>query len=113
MAAAAKVLVRVMADYGCHPLWAVYPDGELDNISPESLPISRDLADSLNSWAGEFDAILNEDDPASSDFATLEDERSFNDRGRRLAEWLAREIGRQYRVTYHDSLEARDVSVGP
>lgn len=104
-----KTIIRVLTDYYCHPLWVTYPDGELDNIAPESLPISRELADSLDRWADEFDAILNEDDPASSGFATPDDERSFNDEGRRLAEQFAREMGPEYKVTFYDRFEKRDI----
>jgi hypothetical protein len=106
-----KTVIRVMTDYQCYPLWVTYPDGELDNIPPESLPISRELANSLNRWADEFDSILNEEDPASSDFATPDDERRFNDQGRRLAEQFAREIGPEYKVTYHDILESKDIPI--
>lgn len=107
----AKTIIRIMTDYHCHPLWATYPDGELDNVAPESLPISRQLANSLNHWADKFDSILNEDDPASSDFATPDDERSFNDQGRRLAERFAREVGSEYVVRYYDRLEKRDIPI--
>lgn len=108
---AAKTIIRVMTDYHCYPLWLTYPDGELDNVAPESLSISHELANSLNRWADEFDAILNEEDPASSGFATADAERSFNDQGRRLAERVAREVGPEYKVTYHDILESKDISV--
>ncbi|MEV0402948.1 hypothetical protein [Actinoallomurus sp. NPDC050550] len=89
-----------------------YPDGDLENSSPESFSISRELADSLNEWAGEYDAILNEDDPVSSGFATPEDEQSFNERGRTLAERFAQEVGPKYKVAYYDMLESKDIPVG-
>lgn len=107
----AKTIIRVLTDYYCHPLWVKYPDGELDNISPESLPISRELANSLNRWSDEFDAILNEDDPASSDFATPDDERRFNEQGRRLAEQFAHEVGSEYEVMYYDRFEKKDIPI--
>lgn len=107
-----KASIRIMADYHCYPLWLTYPDGELDNIAPESLQISRELANSLDRWADKFDAILNDDDPASSGFATPDDEHSFNDQGRRLAERIAREVGPEYDVTYRDILESKDISIG-
>jgi hypothetical protein len=100
-----------MTDYDCYPLWLIRPNNELDNISPESLPISPDLAESLNHWAEEYDAILNEDDPASSDFATPDDERHFNEHGRQLAERLAREVGSGYKVIYHDIVESKDFPI--
>ncbi|MEV5572339.1 hypothetical protein AB0L06_20025 [Spirillospora sp. NPDC052269] len=88
-----------------------HPDGELDNVAPDTFPISPGLAESLDHWADEFDGILNEDDPASSDFATPDDERRFNDQGRNLAQRLAREMGPEYKVTYFDILDRKDVSI--
>lgn len=107
-----KTTIRVLADYECYPTWVMQPDGSLENTSPESLPISRDLADSLMDWADEYDAILNRDDPASSDFATPEDERRFTDRGREMAERLSREIGSSGKVVYFDSIQKKDIPIG-
>lgn len=106
-----KTIIRVMADYGCYPLWSTDPDGELDNVPPGSLSISHELADSLDSWAAEFDSILNMEDPASSGFATHEQEQRFNERGRHLAEWFARETGSQYTVLYFDTIEGKRIAI--
>ncbi|MFB4298477.1 hypothetical protein [Actinomadura sp. NTSP31] len=108
---AQKSTIRVLADYQCYPLWVVYSDGELDNIAPEVLHISSGLSESLNHWADEYDGTLNEDDPASSGFGTPGDERRFNDQGRGLAEQLAQEVGAEYKITYFDSFERKDIPI--
>jgi hypothetical protein len=84
-----------MADYQCFPLW-----GEGANIGPATLPISPGLVASLQQWATDFDATLNQDYPPDSGFADEGAERQFRTRGQALAEQLATELGDQYAITY-------------
>jgi len=91
--------IKLMADYYCHPLWGVDID-DMGDISPEDLPISSELRGNLNEWAKRFDAILNEDDPASSGFKSDEEEKKFIDDGYKLAEFLRNELGTDYEIVY-------------
>lgn len=93
--------IRVMADYGCHPLWLT---DELDNVSPEDprLGLTSGLAKRLAEWAEEFDGILCLDDPASSGFPSSEAEASFAQAGEALARQVAQELGSSWKVTYFD-----------
>lgn len=91
--------LKLMPDYGCYPLWETLDSG-LDNINPERLGISRDLAEALNHWACEYDAILNMDDPADSRFPSEESELRFESMGRHLFEALQRELGGKFTVSY-------------
>ena len=77
--------IRLMADYGSFPLW--HEDGpELGDIDPATLPISEALRAELNGWADQYQATLNEDDPAASGFETEAEEEQFKAEGGRLLE---------------------------
>ncbi|MBX9334853.1 hypothetical protein K5M56_26840 [Serratia marcescens] len=89
-----------MADYHCYPLWGTTPD-DFGDISPDELPISLGLKNSLEAWAKRYDAILNTDDPALSGFKSVEEEKLFIDDGYKLAELLQEELGSAYKVIYH------------
>jgi hypothetical protein len=57
--------IKLMADYGCDPLWAM--DEELIGpFSPQHLGVSMELENDLWAWAGAFDLSFDIDDPAKS-----------------------------------------------
>jgi hypothetical protein len=72
--------IKVMADYDCWPLWETSPG--IENVDPETLPISRELARDLAAWQAKYDATMVRDDPASSGFHDDEVEYAWNRRGR-------------------------------
>lgn len=88
-----------MTDYGCYPLW-FNDNKQIGNINPETLPISDKLKKNLYEWADEYDKILNQDNPASSDFPTKEDSVNFYQAGLLLQERLQTELQGRYIVTY-------------
>ena len=59
--------VKVMADYECHPLWALDHDTAGD-FSPEKLGLSESLTRDLIAWGEAFSNSLNPDDPANSEW---------------------------------------------
>lgn len=81
--------IKVMADYDCHPLWALDP-GVVGNIAPEDLGLSEELSRDLNDWATAFNSFLDQDDPAHS-LASPEQQSAHEAQGRQLAIRLARE----------------------
>ncbi len=91
-----------MADYGCYPLWFC-GDNQIGNINPETLPISDTLKNDLCVWADEYDSVLNQDDPASSDFPTKEASINFYLVGILLQQRLQTELQGKYIVTYKPS----------
>lgn len=105
-----KTQIKVLADYDCYPLWLV-GDDVYKNISPDSLPISADLADSLDSWAMEYTATLNRDDPRLSGFPSNAAKRDFVHRGLNLAERLEEELGGAFDVTYYDAVQKRIIAI--
>lgn len=81
--------VKVMADFGCHPLWALDP-GLVGDFPPEHIGLSDELCRDLYNWAASFDASLDRDNPADS-LITPEEHTAHEERGRQLAIRLARE----------------------
>ncbi|MEH2291751.1 MAG: hypothetical protein V7K31_01120 [Nostoc sp.] len=41
--------IKLMADYGCYPLWWVSPE-KVGNIDPETLPLIPETIKRLNKW---------------------------------------------------------------
>ena len=93
-------IIRVMPDYQSYPTWQ--PGSGEYNVDPQKLPISKDLADELNTWGDDYDATLVLDDPASSGFPDEASESAFVERGAELARRLATELAGRYSVEYHD-----------
>lgn len=81
--------IKVMADYHCHPLWALDEDLYGD-FAPEALDLSSGLTRDLNAWADDFTSSLNPDDPAISLWSDA-DRKAHEARARHLAVRLARE----------------------
>lgn len=88
--------IKLMADYGCFPLWDV-SDG-VGNINPNDLPLSPELKDLLMDWAKVFDQTLNEDYPPDSGFESQADELEFKQRAAQLAWKLREELGPEFEV---------------
>ena len=94
--------IKLMADYGCFPLWTVSPSGNLD---PEALPITGTTLEALRSWARRYEDTLDLDDPMASGFSTPEEEQAFQAEGARLGVLLAEELGSDYEVIYRDEAQ--------
>ncbi len=92
--------VRVHAEYDCYPTW-VHQGEDVENVPPGTLGISGPLAQELDAWADEFDAILDWDNPIDSRFRTPQVEESFVVRGEQLARRLQTELGDTARVVYY------------
>lgn len=90
-----KVL-KLMAEYGCFPLWGVSP--EVGNIDPDELPISYQLKRDLDSWALKYDKTLDVSYPPDSGFLSESEEAEFRREGECLLERLKLELGAGYSV---------------
>ena len=104
--------IRMMADYDCYPIWRREHGGTV-NVDPATLPINRELAESLMYWAEEYDRTLNRSDPISSGFADPVAENEFYARGEMLARRLASELGDTRQVAYFDARLGTDVVIAP
>lgn len=92
--------IKFMGDYGCWALWHMdYElDGEMGNIDPHSLPISKELANEIDEWSVTYDKTLNQDYPPESGFENLDSAQSFVKAGNELAERLQHELRNNFIV---------------
>lgn len=98
--------IKLMADYDCWPVWWA-GDAESGNIDPSNLPLSAATIARLEVWAAMFDATLNRDDPASSDFPGDEAFEVFEDEGQALWRQLCDELAPEYQVRYYSLKQRR------
>lgn len=89
--------IKIMADYGCLPLW----DGEdVGEVDPDDLKISPQLKADFMTWADEYDSALNPEDGTLVGLLDEESRRIFNQQGLALSERLKKELGDEYYVEY-------------
>lgn len=86
-------VIRLMADYGCWPLWE---EGGI-NLDPGLLPIDDDLRAELHAWSARFDDLLDWDNPAGT-FVDPDEDAGFEAEGRRLAGRLKIALGEGWMV---------------
>ncbi|WP_414567764.1 hypothetical protein [Nostoc sp. CCY 9925] len=92
--------IKLMADYGCYPLWWATSDRAGD-IDPETLPLNQETISRLEKWAEVYDAKLNWENPGDSlGFSSLEAEAAFEDEGISLWKQLQKELVLDYQVIY-------------
>jgi hypothetical protein len=92
--------LKLMADYGCYPLWEIFSDGT-KNVNPNDLPISSELINRLYEWADQYDQTLNREDPISSGFDCSNDERIFGEQGLLIFKNLQNELTPLFEITYY------------
>lgn len=105
-----KSILKIMPDYFCWPLWRS-ENGMYDNLHPEELGFPSHLCEALMQWSEEFDAILNQDDPAQSAFPNPEAKNAFVETGMRLAREVKALVQDRHVVLYFDLLQNRAFEV--
>lgn len=103
--------IKLMPDYQCYPLWALDEEA-LDNLNPQTLPLSSETIWRLEDWAKRFDSWMNWDDPTSSIEPSTKAVVAFDEEGRRLWQRLIQELGPNYEV-YYKSISPPQKSVSP
>ncbi|MBF2013898.1 MAG: hypothetical protein IGS23_01535 [Rivularia sp. T60_A2020_040] len=94
-----KETIKLMADYGCYPLWWVNSE-KIGDIDPETLPLSQQTINRLEKWAEMYDAKLDENEPALSIFSSNEEQQIFEEEGINLWKQLKQELATNYEVVY-------------
>ncbi|MBM9508523.1 hypothetical protein [Actinacidiphila acididurans] len=84
--------LRLSPEIQCHPTW-LEKDGAVENVAPEKLPVSPELAAALNEWRDRWDATYDMDDPMNSGFSSDAEEQKFRQDGESLAARLESELG--------------------
>lgn len=90
-------MIKLMADYGCFPLWDEEDVGEID---PDDLAISAQLKADLLAWADKYDEALDPEDGTLVGFSDKVSRRLFNQQGHTLYERLKQELGAEAQVKY-------------
>jgi len=95
--------IRLSLEYMCSSVWIVFPDGGLDDIGPESLPISGELKHDINKWNRIYQATLDQNYPPDSGFSSEQANellwQAFHDEGKSLYVRLKQELDGVYEVT--------------
>ena len=94
-----KKTIKLMADYGCYPLWWVGSD-VAGAVDPAELPLQPDTLQRLKQWSLVYDATLNQNYPPDSGFASKADAQAFDREGMQLWRQLADELAPTYDVLY-------------
>ena len=78
--------LRLHPEYGAGPLWEDDWDGE-SALAPtsESLGLSAELCEALNTWQAIYDATLNQEYPPDSAFPSERDRLAWEQSGPRSA----------------------------
>ena len=94
------IKIKLMADYGCDPLWWADAD-KVGNINPEKLPLCQETIRRLYKWAEVYNATLNWSDPTdSTGLSSPEADRAFEEEGINLWKQLQKELMPNYEVVY-------------
>ena len=94
-----------MWDYNCWPLWR-HRQEDVDNIDPDTLPLSTVTKDRLEAWAAFPDAKLDRNYPPDTVW-TDEETAAHEAEGRALWRLLRNELGSGFRVADHSYKERR------
>ena len=62
--------LRLSLEYECSSVWLVFPDGGLDDIGPESLPVSEELKWDIIKWNKIYQSTLDQNYPPDSGFSS-------------------------------------------
>lgn len=90
------MIIRFYSEFFCYSTWLVNDNGDIDNISPYSLPISYELSHRIEKWEDRYQSIYNDLDPVSSSFKTKKEEKIFLKEGHLLAKQLQKELLGKY-----------------
>lgn len=104
-----KEKIKLMADYGCYPLWWVSSE-KIGDIDPETLPLSQQTINRLKKWAEMYDAKLNEDEPTLSSFSSNEEQENFEEEGVYLWKQLKQELAHKYEVVYFSDKQGKIIA---
>ncbi|MEU4314482.1 hypothetical protein [Nocardia sp. NPDC024068] len=92
--------LRLKPEIQCWPTW-IRNSKQFDNVDPDSLGVTEELAASLKRWSDEWDSTYDlVNDPGNPKFPSQGSERDFWRRGQELAGRLRSELGSGWTVEY-------------
>lgn len=83
---------------GLSGLWQIDAKGKRKAVDAEDVGLSEELADRLEAWMDTFDAIYDEDEPATSDFGDAVERLAWEAEGAALAHAIGGELGTGWEV---------------
>lgn len=84
---------------GLSGLWSLDAKGRRTAVDAEDLGLSEELADRLEAWMDEFDAIYEEEHEARSRFPSQTEQRAWEAEGTMIAGLVAAELGPDWTVS--------------
>ena len=90
--------LRFSFEYRAYPVWKISPDGGVSDLDHNLLPISKELKQLITIWDNKFQDTYIPDDPASSNFKSIEEEKLFIKEGLILFKRLKDELPDNYRI---------------
>jgi hypothetical protein len=93
--------IKLMADYGCFPLWYNESD-KCGDINPESLPLTQSTINRLHKWSDLYNTFLDWSDPGNSPEVPDDVWEAFKQEGKELWKLLQLELGLDYKVSYKE-----------
>jgi hypothetical protein len=87
------VLIKVMDDYGCWPLWVRKQDEDaFEPRDPSTLGLTASLVGRLLAWQQWYESMVNIADPHDSRPVASAEQGAFAEEGRLLAARVAEEL---------------------
>jgi hypothetical protein len=88
-----QVLIKVLDDYHCWPLWVRDEDEEIfDTRDPATLGLSAGLVGRLAAWQQWYESTVNIADPHDIRSVTTAEQEAFDAEGRLLAVRVGEEL---------------------
>lgn len=94
-----RTLLIAPAWLGQSGLWTQDAKGRRSAVDAEEIGLSEDLADRLEAWMDEFDAIYEEEQEARSRFPSEAEQRAWEAEGRAITAAIATELGAGWSVS--------------
>ncbi|MEU4314485.1 hypothetical protein [Nocardia sp. NPDC024068] len=92
--------LKLIPEIQCWPTW-IRDRGLFDNVDPDSLGITTELAIALHRWSDVWDSTYDlVNDPGNPKFPSEDSERTFWREGAELAHRLRGELGPGWSVEY-------------
>ncbi|MEL7329448.1 MAG: hypothetical protein AAGJ69_06355 [Cyanobacteria bacterium J06559_1] len=83
--------LRLAMEYGADPIWEIFEDGS-DNLDHRNLPLSESLKHDLDIWSQCYLDTFDEDYPPDGGFASVAEEKAFEEEGLNLWKRLRQEL---------------------
>jgi hypothetical protein len=106
-----SVVVKIMPEYECYPIWISKNEGIFENIKPSELKISDALKRQIENWDSKFENTYDRKNPINSGFKNENEISVFEKEGFFIWANLAKELT-EFKIVYR-SLKNEKEYVSP